>query len=378
MDVTIIGGGIVGTAAAAFLAEAGASVTLFERAQIGAGASGRNSGAVQHPFDPVLYRLHAESLSLYRALAAHDHRFRFPPVPAGLLLLTDDLAAAHRRADDLAVAFPELVPAVLDEAALRDEEPTLAPGWVGVRLATGYPLPPDAAVAAFAARARGAGARIREGLTARPLLRGDRCGGVRLGGGGEVAAGEVLVAAGAWSAELVAPSGGWRPFAPTHGVTLQVVLGAAPRHILEEGVVHTVNQPVEAPGEHAAEGSDPESVFSLVSAGRVSTLGSTFLPSAPDPERVAPLLVERGSRFVPGLRDAPVRTARVCVRPQSLDGLPLAGRVAGRERLSIAAGHGPWGISTGPASARLVADLILGRDPRPLPELDPRRFGVPG
>ena len=52
MEVAVVGGGIVGVAAAAFLAEAGAKVTLAEQAEIGAGASGRNSGAVQHPFDP--------------------------------------------------------------------------------------------------------------------------------------------------------------------------------------------------------------------------------------------------------------------------------------------------------------------------------------
>jgi glycine/D-amino acid oxidase-like deaminating enzyme len=27
----------------------------------------------------------------------------------------------------------------------------------------------------------------------------------------------------------------------------------------------------------------------------------------------------------------------------------------------VAAGHGPWGISTGPATGRLVADALLGR-----------------
>ena len=32
--------------------------------------------------------------------------------------------------------------------------------------------------------------------------------------------------------------------------------------------------------------------------------------------------------------------------------------------LFVCAGHGAWGISTGPASARLIADEILGRSPR--------------
>jgi glycine/D-amino acid oxidase-like deaminating enzyme len=40
----------------------------------------------------------------------------------------------------------------------------------------------------------------------------------------------------------------------------------------------------------------------------------------------------------------------------------------------VAAGHGPWGISLGPASARLVADLVLGRAAAPAPAFDPARF----
>jgi glycine/D-amino acid oxidase-like deaminating enzyme len=51
--------------------------------------------------------------------------------------------------------------------------------------------------------------------------------------------------------------------------------------------------------------------------------------------------------------------------------------VPGRDGLFICAGHGPWGISTGPASARLVVDEMLGRAPG-IPEgLDPARFGAP-
>ncbi|HEX6584073.1 MAG TPA: FAD-dependent oxidoreductase, partial [Thermoleophilaceae bacterium] len=60
-DVAVIGGGIVGCAAAAFLAEAGVKVDLYERDEVGSAASGRNSGSVQHPFDPVMAELHAET-----------------------------------------------------------------------------------------------------------------------------------------------------------------------------------------------------------------------------------------------------------------------------------------------------------------------------
>ncbi|HKF85471.1 MAG TPA: FAD-dependent oxidoreductase, partial [Candidatus Limnocylindrales bacterium] len=67
-DVSILGGGIVGTALAAELAGRGATVTLYERTAIAAGASGRNSGVVWHPADPVLAALYRESLERYRAL----------------------------------------------------------------------------------------------------------------------------------------------------------------------------------------------------------------------------------------------------------------------------------------------------------------------
>ena len=60
-DVVVVGGGIVGVAAAAFLAEAGATVTLVERDGLASGASGANSGIVQHPFDPVLAALYRET-----------------------------------------------------------------------------------------------------------------------------------------------------------------------------------------------------------------------------------------------------------------------------------------------------------------------------
>jgi D-amino-acid dehydrogenase len=80
---------------------------------------------------------------------------------------------------------------------------------------------------------------------------------------------------------------------------------------------------------------------------------------------------------VPAIANAPAGPSRRCARPQSADGRPLVGRVPGIDGLWIAAGHGPWGISTGPASGRLIADLVSGRASAPPPALDPARFGLP-
>jgi glycine/D-amino acid oxidase-like deaminating enzyme len=91
---------------------------------------------------------------------------------------------------------------------------------------------------------------------------------------------------------------------------------------------------------------------------------------------MAPLLVERGVRFLPALRSARITATRACARPQSLDGRPLAGPLAGAKGLFLAAGHGPWGISCGPATARIVVEAMLDGGSVP-PALDPARFEAP-
>jgi D-hydroxyproline dehydrogenase subunit beta len=353
-DVAIVGAGIVGCALAAFLAETGASVLLVERDDVGAAASGRNSGLLQHPMDATLAPLFEESLRHYGALA--EHGFELPPEPHGVLVLAPSGDGLASELDALRRAYPELRPeAVGDAAAL---EPAVAPGLAAMRLDTGHPVGPAAATRAFAARARAAGAELVTGAAAAPAHGGVTVDGVRR------TAGAVVVAAGPWTPALVDPSGGWRPIAPLWGVVAEVRLPAPPRHALEEAGIDQL----------VARGADPPPLFSLVTTGAVSALGSTFLTERPDPEALAPLLRERGVRFVPALATAPTGAVRACARPLSADGLPLLGRAPGRADVFVAAGHGPWGISLGPASARLVADLVLGRAAQPPAAFDPARF----
>jgi glycine/D-amino acid oxidase-like deaminating enzyme len=346
VDVAVIGGGIAGCAVAAFAAEAGASVRLWERDTIAAGASGRNSGAVQHPMDPVLLPLHAETIEHYRTLG---HGFTLPAEPAGVLVLG---------VETLGPGFPELEAERLAGAELTALEPALAPDLVAIRLATGYPVPPAAATRAFAARARAAGATIDEGAPATLWTEGGRARGVS-DARGRHPAGAVVVAAGPWSPALVDPSGRWRPVTPVWGVNVELRLSEPPRHTLEEAGVELIL------------GDAPPAVFSLVTADGVSSLGSTFLPQEPDPAEYVDALLRRGTRYVPALADERPSSLRACARPQSLDGRPLLGELA--DNLYTVTGHGPWGISLGPGSARLVADRVLGRDVTIAPELDARR-----
>jgi len=370
-DVAVIGGGIIGCAAAAMLAGRGAAVTLFEATAIGAGASGRNLGAIQHPFDPVLATLYRDSLDRYRQLAAHFRDFTVPDRPAGVLMLNRDADAARAQVARLTAAVPELEAEYLDFEAVASAEPSLVAGFAACRLATGYPIPPASATAAWSRLAERSGAQIGVGITARPWLDGGALRGVQLADGTRVAAGAVLIAAGPWSPPLVDPAGSWTPIRRTWGVTVQLALGtAAPRHVVEEDEVDAVNRPVVA-AERAAAGDalvDPPSLFSIASAAGTSTLGSTFLPAERDPAPIARLLIERGTAYLPAIGSAPVGEIRQCARPQSVDGRPFIGPVRGTAGLFLCAGNGPWGISTGPASAALAVSAILDGAPVP-PEL---------
>ncbi len=340
-DVVVIGGGIAGCAAGAFLAEGGARVRLYEREAIGAGASGRNSGILQHPMDPVLAPLYEASLREYEQLG---HGFAFPPEPAGAMVVSRDPEALAADYEAAAARFPGLAAEWLEGAALDAAEPALARGVYAYRLATGRPIPPAAATRAWAARARAAGAEVVTGEEA--TVKGEQ---------------PVVVAAGPWSAAAL---GVPLPVRAVWGVVAQVRLPEPPRHPLEEAGVEALTAP----------GGAPTELFSIVTAGGISAVGSTFTPEEPDAAAVAPGLLRRGARYVPALEHARIEQVRACARPLSDDGRPLLGPVPGRDGVHLLTGHGAWGISLGPASARLVADALLGRGDPIAPELAAARY----
>ena len=156
-DVAIVGGGIVGCALAAYLAEDGASVRLYERDVLAAGASGRNSGLLQHPMDEVLTGIFARSEALYAELG---HGFELPRAGRRARGRRGRRGARAHRAPTSPRASPSCAPRRVDP---HEAEPALAEGLAGYRLDTGRPVPPAAATHAFAARARAAGAELARG-----------------------------------------------------------------------------------------------------------------------------------------------------------------------------------------------------------------------
>jgi D-hydroxyproline dehydrogenase subunit beta len=348
-DVLVIGGGIVGCAAALFAAEAGAAVVLLEAEAVASAASGRNAGSIQHPFDDVRAALYEESVAIHR-------RFGVIGAEAAGLLAVGDGPQVARAAVAAAAPFAGLAVEAVEGAALQALEPELAGGLSGALIAgTGFPAHPAAATRRLAEAARALGVRVEEGVRAAPVIdaTGGRCVGVQTAGGAQRAAGAVLVAAGPWSSDLLDATGAWRPVGPLWGVTVQVELSGGRR------VRHRIEEWTEA-GELDAGGH-----FEATPLGDVTVLGASRATAAPDEAATAAAIRARAARFLPAVADAAVVVTRTCARPITADGLPLIGPVPGIDGLHVAAGHGPYGISLGPASGRIAADAVLGRAPAP-------------
>lgn len=362
--VIVVGGGLLGCATAFHLAEGGARVTIVERDVLASGASGRNSGLVEHPFDVEQCELYADSLTLMRSAGVP-----LGQEPAGVILLATGRAGLDGGLA-LAGGFPELDATVVEPDALSRIEPAVAPGLWGCSLSTGFPVAPDAATRIYAGLAAGLGVRVIEGASAELVVRDGRCAGVRAGGE-LLEADAVVVAAGAWSATVIDPTGSWRPLAPMWGVSVEAVgLAHVPAMSLIESTV-AVSQ-AGSPAEHSA------APFTLITAGGKSLVGSTFLPQLPSAQEWVPRLRRRAQRFVPSIERTSAGRSWVCPRPWSVDGRPLLSAVGDRTGLFIAAGHGGRGISTGAASAALVAQAVIaGSDEAIRPALRASRFPPP-
>jgi len=386
-DVVVVGGGIIGAACAYELARSGASVTLLEKDELAAGASGRNLGFVDLPRDQDLIPLARASLERYLEVTAE------PPVPVhvdrdpiGTLTAALDeggvdairLEAEQAEANGVRVEH-------LDSDASRELEPELSPEvletWL---LHAGHRVDPAALTVCLAHLARRHSATIRHHLPARKLIsNGDRVTGV-VTDDGIVGADTVVVAAGPWSTALVRPLGislpvagarGWLVhLSPTRPLIRHWIEGAA-RLLFREHL-----DPVT--GNAFASGQIPHDVGPMI---QPSPDGSVLAGTSREPALTtepfgleAPRrLMQQSIRIVPALADAPVLATWSGVRPMSPDERPLIGWLG--DGLLVATGHGSEGVILGAGTGMQVAALALGEDPPfdPTP-LDPTRFEKEG
>ncbi len=96
-------------------------------------------------------------------------------------------------------------------------------------------------------------------------------------------------------------------------------------------------------------------------------------PDDPLDQRRIAAIVRSVEDFMPGVDWSTCSGAWVGARPVTVDGLPIIGRTRDAN-IFAAGGHGMWGMTLGPATGRLLADLIVtGKCPQALVPFDPLR-----
>ena len=351
----IVGGGLMGLSAAWHLRRGRprAEVTVLERARVGAAASGASAAGVRamgrHPAERALA---LASLARWPGLAREleaDVGYRRG---GGLRVALDDDAwrqapawAAEQRADGVPVE-------IVDAASVRRLVPGIAATCRGgVVCAIDGQADAQAAVTAFATAARRLGARIEEGVSARALVaEGGRVVAIVRTDGAREPCDVAIVAAGAWSAGLLAPL----------GVRLPLQTRAL-QMLLTEPAAATLGPVVSA--------FDRKLSLKQLADGAYLIGGGW----------AADIVDEAGNRWA--LRDDSVRASLAVAREVhpptghsalargwagleafTPDDLPVLGRAPGVDGLLVAAGFSGHGFALSPAVGDVLARLALDDD----------------
>jgi D-amino-acid dehydrogenase len=408
--VAVVGAGIVGLSTAWFLQSHGVQVTVVERHHVAAGSSWGNAGwitpgmvsplpdpailrygvsAVVRPRQPVFVsavprpRLLAFLASFARNCSPSRWRAgmsAFAPIAALALAGYDELAAGgvdspvlaadpmlagYRSGESHAPLVDELATArslgasldydVVAADVARQDEPTLSAAvQTVVRISGQRYLDPAAFTETLAEQVRSRGASMTTGVEVLDV-RAEPGRAVLSTTSGEVTADAVVLATGAWLPEL---SGS---------------LGIRPRMQAGRGYSFVVE--VDRPVGGSLYFPTARLACTPLPGNRLRVAGIMEFTDADAPldQRRIRLVAAAAREFLAGVNVDDRTDEWVGSRPCTSDGLPLIGATR-LPRVYVAGGHGMWGITLGPATGRLLAELIATGSPRPeIEPYDPRR-----
>jgi glycine oxidase len=365
MKIVVVGGGIIGCATAWELARAGCAVTLFARGAPGAEASSAAAGILAplgDSTDSAFARLALASWRLYPALAEElreltgidvEYVTRGTIYP---LFSAEDVRRAEARVADR--FEPEYGIEAWDTADVRANEPALSTEVRGAMFVRAdHWVNNQRLVVAYAQAAVAAGVVLRAGaaVTRVSVERGHARGVVADGELWEADA--VVLAAGAWTGELIASFGARLPVEPKRGQML--ALGHVPSvltHCVHADDVYLVPRPS---GE-------------LLVGATVERVGFQRGVTA----RGIGGLLAAAIELCPALGALPISRTWSGFRPWAPDSLPVLGPWPDVEGLWVSTGHYRNGILLAPVTARLMAAwLTTGEPGLDVDDFLPARFG---
>jgi glycine oxidase len=353
-DITLIGGGIIGLLTAREFYSAGASVTVIDKGVMG-NESSWAGGGILLPLYPwrqnqAITHLVMQSLALYPGLASSlSEETEISPElnPCGLLITQNpDITAALNWCNHNKIAFQEA-----GDKLQGFETTPVNPLWL-----------PDIAqirnprlVKSLKQDLLQKGVRLIENCQLSAVnLNNNQVNSIDTNLG-KLPINELVLTAGAWTSGLMAQ------FLPTirdsrpqiSPVKGQMLLFAAKPDTLRTIVLDGEHYLIPRLDGHILAGSTVES----------DTFDKSTTFEAKDQ------ISDFALKLLPALINYPIVKHWAGIRPGTQNGVPYIDRHPEISNLSINAGHFRNGLAMAPASAQLMADLILGRstsvDPEP-------------
>ncbi|KAG8456957.1 hypothetical protein KFE25_011315 [Diacronema lutheri] len=357
-SVVIVGGGIVGTSTAFYLAKRGCAPTIVERCHIAAEASGKAGGFLARDWQPSapadgLAALSAASFDLHAELA---HELGAEHIDYRRLSCIGVETARAGGARQLLV--PRKLEHVqwteVDGRGVRQMGDQSTIGQVHPRKLTTKMA--EVAVALGATIVHGIATAIHAGAPVR----------VALASGEELRADAVVLAMGPWTDQI------------DGGLVVPRMLGQK-YHSLTMQIDKTLDQAVFFQGKGDIE---------LYPRPRGEVYVTGYTGDEPAPVAEAPGHVEvRESKLHPHellartlcaeLAHATRTGVQACYLPLTQDGVPAIGKLPSAPGVYVGTGHSCWGILNGPATGKALAELILDGKQSVVPSLnafDPARF----
>jgi glycine oxidase len=352
-DVAIIGAGVIGACIAETLARAARlHIVLLERGTPGCEASNASAGVLAVASGQARRGVLLE----LRRLSAE----MFPPL-VDRLQQDSGIDLGYRRDGLVSLAFSEAEAVALQALVLHREEqgmrcqmlspaeaarlePALNPQLHAAAL-----FPDDRAingerfVRALIAAAQRRGVELCEQSVVRSVVRSGSAVKLELDGG-TIEAGKVIVAAGAWSRQLLEPCGIKVPVRPARGEMLAVrPVGWGLRRTLVAGDAYLVPRD----GDEVLIGSTTvfDGFDKHVTAAGIATLRA------------------HAAVMVPWINQAVALRSWAGLRPCSTIRRPIIAPLPDMENVILATGHHRSGILLAPITAQLVAELVTGVSP---------------
>jgi len=350
-DAIVLGAGIVGAACALELARGGLRVAVVERDAVGSGATAAGMGHIVAMDDsPAQFALTSYSQTLWAALAAE-----LPPAVeyqrcGTIWVAADDDEMAEVQRKLLFYAARGIAAEVLDAQALADAEPNLKRPLAGGLLVTADAvLYPPTAAGYLLQEAKKLNAVLMLGRTV--IEAGD--GRVKLDHGSTLHSPIMINATGALAPDLM-PGLAVRK-RKGHLIITDRYPGYLRHQLVELGYLKSAHA---STADSVAFNVQPRMTGQLL-------IGSSRQFDAEErgvDRAIVSRMIDRACDYMPGLASLSAIRVWSGFRAATPDKLPLIGPTDD-PTLFLATGHEGLGITTSLATAKLLADQLLNRDP---------------